>query len=127
MAFERRRPDQRDHPPRRPRRGLRKPRLGQQLERLGIAASFGSTGDAFDNAAVESTWSVLKRELAWIHGQHTWQSRDLLRSAIFDYIEGFYNTTRIKQRLGYRSPHSSKSRPRPENRVHRSRSSPTFA
>lgn len=104
MAFERRRPDQRiiHHAD----RGAAYTSLafGQQLERLGIAASFGSTGDAFDNAAVESTWSVLKRELAWIHGQHTWRSRDLLRSAIFDYIEGFYNTTRIKQRLGYRSP-----------------------
>lgn len=36
--------------------------------------------------------------------RQTWPSRDLLRSAIFDYIEGFYNTSRIKQRLGYRSP-----------------------
>ena len=104
MAFERRRPDQRviHHAD----RGAAYTSLafGQQLERLGIAASFGSTGDAFDNAAVESTWSVLKRELAWIHGQNTWRTRDLLRSAIFDYIEGFYNTTRIKARLGYRSP-----------------------
>lgn len=47
---------------------------------------------------------MLKRELARIHGQHTWRTRDLLRSALFDYVEGFYNTTRIKQRLGYRSP-----------------------
>lgn len=104
MAFERRRPDQRviHHAD----RGAAYTSLafGQQLERLGLAASFGSTGDAYDNAAVESTWSVLKRELAWIHGRQTWHTRDLLRSAIFDYIEGFYNTTRIKQRLGYRSP-----------------------
>lgn len=104
MAFERRRPDQRviHHAD----RGAAYTSLafGQQLERLGLAASFGSTGDAYDNAAVESTWSVLKRELAWIHGRQTWPTRDLLRSAVFDYIEGFYNTTRIKQRLGYRSP-----------------------
>lgn len=39
-----------------------------------------------------------------IDGRQTWPSRDLLRTAIFDYIEGFYNTIRIKQRLGYRSP-----------------------
>lgn len=104
MAFERRRPDQRviHHAD----RGAAYTSLafGHQLEHLGMAASFGSTGDAFDNAAVEATWSVLKRELAWIHGQKTWPTRDLLRSAIFDYIEGFYNTTRIKHRLGYRSP-----------------------
>ncbi|QIK75247.1 IS3 family transposase [Nocardioides piscis] len=104
MAFERRRPDQK--PIHHADRGAAYTSLafGQQLERLGIAASFGSTGDAYDNAAVESTWSVLKRELAWIHGQHAWRTRALLRSAIFDYVEGFYNTTRIKQRLGYRSP-----------------------
>lgn len=104
MAFERRRPDQRviHHADR--GAAYTSMAFGQQLERLGIVASFGSTGDAYDNAAVEATWSVLKRELAWIHGQHTWRTRDLLRSAIFDYIEGFYNTTRIKQRLGYRSP-----------------------
>lgn len=104
MAFERRRPDQQiiHHAD----RGAAYTSLafGHQLERLVIAASFGSTSDAFDNAAVESTWSVLKRELAWIHGQQTWRTRDLLRSAIFDHVEGFYNTTRIKQRLGYRSP-----------------------
>jgi len=104
MAFERRRPDQRvvHHAD----RGAAYTSLafGQRLEALGITASFGSTGDAYDNAAVEATWAVLKRELAWIHGHQTWPTHDLLRSAIFDYVEGFYNTTRIKQRLGYRSP-----------------------
>ncbi|WP_460819978.1 IS3 family transposase [Nocardioides korecus] len=33
-----------------------------------------------------------------------WRTRDLLRSASFDYVEGFYNTSRIKAPLGYRSP-----------------------
>ena len=104
MAFERRRPDQRviHHAD----RGAAYTSLafGQQLARLGIAASFGSTGDAYDNAAVEATWATLKRELAWIHGRQTWPTRDLLRSAIFDYVEGFYNPSRIQKRLGYRSP-----------------------
>lgn len=56
MAFERRRPDQR--PIHHADRGAAYSSLafGRQLERLGIAASIGSTGDAFDNAAVESTW-----------------------------------------------------------------------
>ena len=56
------------------------------------------------NAAVESLWATLKRDLNWIYGKKTWRSRDLLRSAIFDYIEGFYNPQRIQKRLGYRSP-----------------------
>src|SRR5664280_70261 len=71
---------------------------------LGITRSFGSTGDCYDNAAVEAVWATLKREPAWIHGRRTWPARDLLRSAIFDYIEGFYNPQRTQKRLGYCSP-----------------------
>ncbi|WP_188421974.1 hypothetical protein [Nocardioides daphniae] len=45
--------------------------FGQRLETLGITASFGSTGDGYDSAAVESTWATLKRQLAWIHRRQT--------------------------------------------------------
>ena len=104
MAFERRRPDQGviHHSD----RGAAYTSLafGNHAAELGIARSFGSTGDCFDNSAVEAVWSTLKRELAWIHGRRTWPTRDLLRSAIFDYIEGFYNPERTQRRLGYRSP-----------------------
>ena len=78
--------------------------FGNRAAELGIARSFGSTGDCFDNSAVEAVWSTLKRELAWIHGRQSWSTRDLLRSVIFDYIEGFYNPQRTQKRLGYRSP-----------------------
>jgi len=104
MAFERRRPDQGviHHSD----RGAAYTSLafGNRAAELGIARSFGSTGDCFDNSAVEAVWSTLKRELAWIHGRRTWPTRDLLRSAIFDYVEGFYNPQRTQKRLGYRSP-----------------------
>jgi hypothetical protein len=33
-----------------------------------------------------------------------WASRSQLRSAIFEYIEGFYNPTRLHSTLGMRSP-----------------------
>jgi transposase InsO family protein len=56
------------------------------------------------NSAVEAVWATLKRELAWIYGRRTWPTRSLLRSVIFDYVEGFYNPSRIQKRLGYRSP-----------------------
>jgi len=49
-------------------------------------------------------WATLKRELHWIHGRKTWNSRDELRCALFDYVECFYNSERIQERLGYRSP-----------------------
>jgi len=104
MAFERRRPDERivHHSD----RGAIYTSLafGNRAAELGITRSFGSTGDCYDNAAVEAVWATLKRELAWIHGRRTWPTRDLLRSAIFDYIEGFYNPQRTQKRLGYRSP-----------------------
>ena len=78
--------------------------FGNRAAELGVTRSFGSTGDCYDNAAVESLWATLKRDFNWIYGKQTWRSRDLLRSAIFDYIEGFYNPERIQKRLGYRSP-----------------------
>jgi cation-transporting ATPase E len=49
----------------------------------------------YDNAAVESFFATLKRELAWIHQRTTWSTRTDLRTALFDYIEGFYNPERI--------------------------------
>jgi len=57
-----------------------------------------------DNAAVESFFATLKRELAWIHHNHKWSTRAELRAALFDYIEAFYNTQRIQRRLDHRSP-----------------------
>jgi transposase InsO family protein len=104
MGFQRRRPDQKliHHSD----RGAVYTSLafGNRAAELGITRSFGSTGDCYDNAAVESLWATLKRDLNWIYGRKTWTSRDLLRSAVFDYIEGFYNPERIQKRLGYRSP-----------------------
>jgi putative transposase len=104
MAFERRRPDEGviHHSD----RGSTYTSLafGQHITALGLAWSFGSTGDCFDNSAVEAVWATLKRELAWIYGRRSWPTRSLLRSVIFDYVEGFYNPERIQKRLGYRSP-----------------------
>jgi transposase InsO family protein len=34
----------------------------------GLQVSFGSTGDCYDNAAMETFWSTLKREIRWIRG-----------------------------------------------------------
>ncbi len=104
MAFERRRPDRRvvhhsDH-------GAAYTSLAfsQRIVDLELDQSFGAVGSCFDNAAVESFFATLKRELAWIHGTKTWATRRALQAAIFDYIETFYNPQRIQQRLGYQSP-----------------------
>jgi putative transposase len=104
MAFRRRRPDRRvvHHSD----RGAVYTSLAfrHRLAARGPAQSFGSTGDAYDNAAVEAFWATLKRELARIHQRTTWDSRTELRTALFDYIEAFYNPERIQRRLGHHSP-----------------------
>ena len=104
MAFQRRRPDRRvvHHSD----RGAAYTSLAfsQRVADLELDQSFGSTGDCYDNAAVEAFWATLKRELGWIHNTTTWPNRVELRSALFDYIEGFYNPNRIQRRLGHHSP-----------------------
>jgi putative transposase len=104
MAFQRRRPDRRvvHHSD----RGSIYTSLAfsHRLADYGLAQSFGSTGDAYDNAAVESFWATLKRELSWIHQRSTWDTRNDLRGALFDYIEAFYNPQRIQRRLDHHSP-----------------------
>jgi putative transposase len=57
------------------------------LRELGLVPSYGSTGDCYDNAAMETFWATLKRELSWIHGPLIYMSRSRLRSVLFDYIE----------------------------------------
>jgi len=104
MAFQRRRPDRRvvHHSD----RGAAYTSLAfsQRVAELELDQSFGSTGDCYDNAAVEAFWATLKRELGWIHNTTTWPNRADLRSALFDYIEGFYNPPRIQRRLAHHSP-----------------------
>jgi putative transposase len=104
MAFERRRLDRRvvHHSD----RGAVYTSLAfsHRVAQLELAQSFGSTGDCYDNAPVESFFATLKRKLAWIHSTKTWSTREELRTALFDYIEGFDNPQRIQQRLGHRSP-----------------------
>jgi putative transposase len=75
--------------------------FGQQARDAGIAVSMGSKGDAFDNAVAESFFATIKKEL--VHRQ-SWPSRRDLSSAVFDYIEAFYNRQRRHSTLGYLSP-----------------------
>jgi transposase InsO family protein len=78
--------------------------FSQRITELELEQSLGRTGDCYDNAAVESFFATLKRELEWIHRTKRWRTRLELRTALFDFIEGFYNPERIQARLGYRSP-----------------------
>jgi putative transposase len=62
----------------------------------------GRAGSALNNAISESFVASLKTEL--LHSRHRFPSREAARSAIFDYIEGFYNRARRHSSLGYLSP-----------------------
>ncbi len=66
-----------------------------------IDMSMGSKGDCFDNAAMESFHASLKKDL--IH-RRSWPTKAQARTAVFAYIEGFYNRRRRHSRLGMLSP-----------------------
>ena len=63
--------------------------------------SVGCPGTCWDNAVAESFFATLKTEL--LHRQ-TWATRQQARTAIFEYIEAFYNRQRRHSTLGYLSP-----------------------
>ncbi len=63
--------------------------------------SFGSIGDAYDNAMMESFWSTMQIELL---NRKKWKSRIELANAIFEFIEVFYNRQPKHSKIGYISP-----------------------
>ncbi|MBK9989805.1 MAG: IS3 family transposase [Verrucomicrobia bacterium] len=63
----------------------------QTLADHGLQASMSRKGNCYDNAMMESFWSSLKNELIY---RTYFATRAQARTAIFDYIECFYNRTR---------------------------------
>ena len=79
--------------------------FGQTCHDAGIAQSMGAVGTCYDNAVAETFFATLTKErLLHDAPQGGWATRAELRSAIFEYIEGFYNPTRLHSTLGMRSP-----------------------
>ncbi|MFD4141743.1 IS3 family transposase [Streptomyces sp. NPDC058572] len=81
------------------------PYTSQQFAALahqfGIRLSVGRTGQCWDNALAESFFATIKRELL---DTTAWPSRAAAHTAIFDFIEGWYNLHRLQSSLGYLSP-----------------------
>jgi transposase InsO family protein len=73
----------------------------RNLENAGIRTSMSAAGNCYDNAAMESFWATLKREL---FGEELPATREGARAMIFEYIEVFYNRQRRHSSLGYLSP-----------------------
>jgi transposase InsO family protein len=58
-------------------------------------------GNCWDNAPMESFFGTLKTELVY---HEDYKTRAEARTSVFDYIEAFYNSIRLQEKLGYLSP-----------------------
>ncbi len=70
------------------------------LTRHGITVSMSRSGNCYDNAAIESFFATLKTECA----DHRFATRQAARTALFDFIECWYNRARRHSTLAYLSP-----------------------
>ena len=77
-------------------------RYSALIKRIGAYMSMSRGGNPYDNAVVESFNKSLKTEL--VDKKHPFETRELARKAIFEYIEMFYNPKRLHSALGYKSP-----------------------
>jgi putative transposase len=75
--------------------------FGRRLRAAGLVASMGTVGDALDNAVAESFFATLECELL---DRYDWPTRQALRTAVFDFIEVFYNRQRRHSTLDYHTP-----------------------
>ena len=71
------------------------------LDDHGVIQSMSRKGDCWDNAVAESFNGTIKAELV---EEEDFVTRLQARRAVFEYIEGFYNSTRLHSFLGYVSP-----------------------
>jgi transposase InsO family protein len=71
------------------------------LGALNVRGSMGRVGQCWDNALAESFFASLKNEL--VH-RTVFPTRAKARRATAEYIEVFYNRSRLHSRLGYRTP-----------------------
>jgi putative transposase len=74
----------------------------KDLEYTGMRQSMSRKRDCWDNAPSEAFFKSLKTEL--IEGGKAFAGREAAKAAIFEYVEVFYNRTRLHSSLGYMSP-----------------------
>ena len=71
------------------------------LQDQGMLHSFSRKGNPYDNACIESFHSVLKKEEVYTTTYYTFEEA---KSALFEYIESFYNRRRRHSALDYKTP-----------------------
>ena len=80
---------------------FRSRKMQRALTRHTMAGSMGQVGSAGDNAAMESFFSLLQRNVL---DRRRWTTRDELRIAIITWIERTYHRRRRQHRLGRLTP-----------------------
>jgi len=72
-----------------------------RLREAGLLGSMGRVASSVDNTMIESFWSTMQRELL---DSRRWTSKDQLASAIFEWVDAWYNPRRRHTSLGMLSP-----------------------
>lgn len=75
--------------------------FGERCQAVGIRCSMGSVGDCYDNAMAESFFATLECELL---ARQPFPTQLAARTALFEYLEVFYNRQRRHSALDYLSP-----------------------
>ena len=75
--------------------------FGHRLRDAGLLGSMGRVGSAYDNAMMESFFGTLQRELL---DRRRWATRKELATAIFEWIEAWYNPRRRHTSIDNLSP-----------------------
>ena len=75
--------------------------FGMRCKQAGVRPSMGSVGDCYDNAMCESFFATLECELL---DRKRFANQVEARMAIFEFIEGWYNSHRRHSSLHYLSP-----------------------
>ena len=74
--------------------------MKELVHTFGLSQSMSRADDPYDNAFAESLWSRLKIEMP----KGGYENLEILRSILFEFIEGYYNRQRLHSSLKYEIP-----------------------
>lgn len=89
--------------------------FGHRLREAGLLGSMGRVASSVDNSMIESFWSTLQRELL---DQSSWETPEQLGTAIFEWIEAWYNPRRRHTSLAMLSPVDYEHRWKTQSALH---------
>jgi putative transposase len=88
--------------------------FGRRLRDAGLLGSMGTVGDCYDNSMMESFWGTMQLELL---DTRTWKTREQLASAVFEWLECWYNPYRRHSSIGMHSPVTFEGLNRPSDTI----------